>query len=157
VVIGDARVKLAADPQAPDGHFDAVMVDAFSGDAIPTHLLTKEALGSYLEKIKEDGLLVFNISNRFYDLRAVLTATGKAAGLEGAYRLRLDERRLEDMEIRSRWYVLTRNRATLDALADHGWQLTTDEPALAAGEPWTDDYVNVLAPLWSEVRRNRSM
>jgi len=157
VVIGDARIELAADPGSPDGHFDAVIVDAFSGDAIPTHLLTKEALAAYLAKLGEDGLLVFNISNRFYDLRSVLVSTGATLGLHGAYRLRLDESQLEDMEMRSRWFVLTRNQATLAALAEHGWTLTDDEPQLANATPWTDDYVNVLAPLWDEVLRGKSL
>jgi hypothetical protein len=149
IVIGDARLELANDPLAPDGYFDAVVVDAFSGDAIPTHLLTREALSGYLAKLRDDGLLVFNITNRFYDLRAVLRATAAPLGLDGAFRSRERKDGLKDLEMRSHWYVLSRNHDALAGLARTGWVPATGEPTTISA--WTDDYVNILAPLWAKL------
>jgi SAM-dependent methyltransferase len=149
IVIGDARLELAEDPLVPDGHFDAIIVDAFSGDAIPTHLLTREALAGYMEKLREDGLLVLNVTNRFYDLRAVLRTTAASVGLDGAFKSRELRDGLDDLEMRSHWYVLTRDETALARLANAGWIRTAGEQTTTAA--WTDDYVNILAPLWAKL------
>jgi hypothetical protein len=149
IVIGDARLELTNDPLVPDGHFDAIVVDAFSGDAIPTHLLTREALAGYLEKLRDDGLLVLNITNRFYDLRTVLRATAAPLGLDGAFKSRELKDGLDDLEMRSHWYVLTRNLAAVESLVGAGWTPTAGEPITTTA--WTDDYVNILAPLWAKL------
>jgi len=151
VVIGDARVELTADPLAPDGTYDAIVVDAFNGDAIPTHLLTREALAGYLTKLEDGGVLIFNITNRFYDLRGVLAATGRTLDLSSAYRFRADDEEIAELEIRSRWYVMTRNDETIEKLVDIGWQ-SADDASLPHASAWTDDYVNVLAPMLAELR-----
>ena len=75
VVLGDARLSLEREP--PQG-FDVLAVDAFSGDAIPAHLITREAFGQYLSHMKPDGIVVFHVSNRFLDLEPVVGAAGGA-------------------------------------------------------------------------------
>jgi hypothetical protein len=72
IVPGDARIQLE---QAPDHSYDIIMVDAFSSDAIPTHLLTKEAFSLYEQKLAPQGKLVFHITNRYYDLLGVIKST----------------------------------------------------------------------------------
>ncbi len=78
VVIGDARLSLAA--QAPQ-HFNVIVVDAFSGDAIPVHLLTREALALYRRHLQPDGVIAFHVSNQYIDLEPVVAATAANAGL----------------------------------------------------------------------------
>ena len=69
IVLGDARLTLAREP---DGHFGLLKMEAFSTDAIPTHLLTREAVAMYMQKLARDGLLLLHISNRFLDLEPVV-------------------------------------------------------------------------------------
>ncbi len=152
VVLGDARVELAHDGAAPDHSYDALVVDAFSGDAIPSHLLTREALELYLTKVREDGFLLFHISNRFYDLRSVLSATGASLGLRSLYKRRSHKDGLAPFENATVYLVLTHNAAVADALVGLGWTDAAGGSHLPAARPWTDDYVNVLAPLWFKLR-----
>lgn len=77
IILGDGRLTIA---RAPAGHYDLIILDAFSSDAIPVHLLTREALKAYRSKLKEDGLLVFHISNRYLDLEPLMR--GMAAELK---------------------------------------------------------------------------
>lgn len=143
VVIGDARLSLAA---AADGEFDVIVLDAFSSDAIPAHLVTKEALALYLRKLAADGVVAFHISNRYLDLRPVLMGLADDAGLAGA----LGERGVDDssrvkLYYGSRWIVLTRRAAVLEDLVKlDGWYLLGrwEEARL-----WTDDYTDVLGVL----------
>jgi spermidine synthase len=152
VVIGDARVMLAADPLAPDGHFDAMLIDAFSGDAIPTHLLTREAIELYRRKLEARGLLLFNITNRFYDLRPMLAQAARSLGMHAAFKVRDSRSGLEPLENRTRYWAMSEDAAKIDRLAELGWRRIDEaEPPLEAAEAWTDDYVNVLAPLWTQL------
>ena len=86
VVVGDARLTVAKEP---DRSFDLILVDAFSSDAVPVHLMTAEALQLYAGKLKDDGILVLHISNRYLDLDSVLGATlPLVPAAQGAHRLR---------------------------------------------------------------------
>jgi len=148
VVIGDARLTLADDVEAPNGSFDVLLVDAFSGDAIPTHLLTREAIELYLRKLRPGGLLLFHVTNRFYDLRPVLEAARQALGLQAAYKRR-PERALEPFERHTVYWAMSKDPTAIDRLASLNW--TRPEIGAAAIRPtelWTDDYVNALGPLW---------
>src|SRR5690606_19583126 len=69
IILGDARLTLA---DVPDGQFDVIIVDAFSSDAIPIHLLTKEAMAIYLQKAAPDGLIALHVSNRHLELSSVV-------------------------------------------------------------------------------------
>ena len=93
VVIGDGRLEVA---KAPDGSFDLLMLDAFSSDSIPAHLLSREALQLYLAKLAPDGVLLFHVSNRYLDVERLVSALVTDAGLialsrfDGAGDLRLE-------------------------------------------------------------------
>ncbi len=78
VVLGDARLSLAA--EAPQ-HFNVIVVDAFSGDAIPVHLLTREALALYRRHLQPDGIIAFHVSNQYVDLEPVIAGIASDAGL----------------------------------------------------------------------------
>ncbi len=88
VQVGDARLSLL---KVPDGKFRLIMVDAFSSDAIPVHLITREALQLYLRKLTPDGVIVFHISNRYLALEPVVTNLVEAEGLQGAIVMRRED------------------------------------------------------------------
>jgi hypothetical protein len=144
VVLGDARLSLQRESDSPYG---LLVVDAFTGDAIPTHLLTREAVQLYLRQLAEDGLLAFHITNDYLNLGPVLGDQARAAQLVGLIQddlvLSEDERR--QGKAPSRWVVLARQPAALGRLPESGrWQPLAGhrEP-----RPWSDDFSNVLSTL----------
>jgi hypothetical protein len=140
IVLGDARLSLKG--VAPN-HFDMLILDAFSSDAIPVHLLTKEALHLYLSKLKKGGILIFHISNRFLDLRPVLGNLARDAGLFGLvqYDLKLTKEEQNELKRSSIWVVMARDPRDLAPLAaDSRWhKLSGDGQAR-----WTDDFSNIV-------------
>jgi hypothetical protein len=149
IVAGDARIELARDPEAPAAGFDAIFVDAFSGDAIPTHLLTREAIALYFARLREGGLLLFHVSNRYYDLQPVLATAARERGLTAlVYRTRVRE----PLELAASLLAMSSDAALHAALRDAGWRDAIPGETLPRTAAWTDDYVNVLAPLWLRIR-----
>ncbi len=141
IVYGDARLSLSA---APDRHYDLLILDAFSSDAIPVHLLTREALALYLRKINPNGILLFHISNNNLDLSPVMGNLATDADLVGwiqRYRVTSEEQ-LAQYEPASDWVVMTRSATDLRLLdEDSRWQRLTPDPNARV---WTDDYSNIL-------------
>ncbi len=138
VRLGDARLSLA---EEADGQFDVLLVDAFSSDAVPVHLLTREALELYFKKLAPRGLLAVHITNRHLDLEPVLGNLAAALGV--AARVRNDDRK-EDATGRfpSTWVVLARWTADLGDLAqDSRW----DAVETNSEAPWTDDFSNLYS------------
>ena len=137
VVMGDARLSLESEPAQ---QFDVLAVDAFSGDAIPVHLLTKQAFALYLRHLKPDGILAIHASNTYLDLPPVVQLLANDAG----YPTRLiansdNHRKLVDS---SDWVLITRNQHFLD-------DLDTSIPVDIINVPahlrlWTDDYNNLF-------------
>ncbi|GJD49728.1 hypothetical protein OPKNFCMD_2461 [Methylobacterium crusticola] len=139
IVLGDGRLTLADQP----GGLSLLVLDAFSSDAIPTHLLTREALGLYFAKLDPRGALVLNITNRHLDVRRILARTAAEHGLV-TYVLKeaIDEPVERRMRYRTTIAAVAREPAHLGALASGGvWQRIEPDPAVA---PWTDDYSNLL-------------
>ena len=166
IVIGDARLQLAT--LAP-AQFDILIIDAFSSDAIPLHLLTAEAIGIYARALKPGGILLVHISNRFFDLEPVLSAEAKARGWAAA--IRIDTPPEQD-PIQADFSNLTgSNWVALSATSDRLRQLTgalksrTEASEANAWVPlesrphferWTDDYASTLPVLlWGHLIGNR--
>jgi hypothetical protein len=143
VVLGDARLSLAS---APEKGFSLLVVDAFGSDAVPTHLLTREAIGLYLSKLAEHGVIAFHITNRYLSLEPVLAALASDAGLAAAARNTLvDDNALAVGIAPSRWVVLARDPADLAPLKAGGrWHEARGRPGAAS---WTDDFTNLLSVL----------
>ena len=141
IVLGDARLSLRA---APPAAYDLIVLDAFSSDAIPVHLLTREAIRLYETKLAPGGLLAFNISNRYLDLEPVLAATARDDGLVAWYRDDEDlTSRQENAGIdRSEWVVLARSRADLGPLVRDTLWSEVPPTRLRA---WTDDFSGLLS------------
>ena len=137
-VIGDGRLTIAGAPPK-----DLIIVDAFTSDAIPVHLLTVEALQVYAAHLRNEGLIAMHLSNRYLDLAPVLAANAKAAGLTA--RIQTDypnTTHINDGKQISTWAILANEPGTLAPFAD--WDpLTTTEQI----RPWTDDYANILSVL----------
>jgi hypothetical protein len=150
-VIGDARVTLEA--LAVSEHppaYDLILVDAFSGDAIPTHLVTREATELYFRLLREQhGWLLFHVSNRYYNLRPVLAGISRALGRPGAWRRRMRPSGIG--EDPSEYVVFPPTEADLTTFDANGWTRFS-----AGGLPdvalWTDDRTNTLAILQIDLR-----
>ncbi|MEW6117069.1 MAG: fused MFS/spermidine synthase [Nitrospirota bacterium] len=139
IVMGDARLKLES---APEHHYGLMFVDAFSSDAIPVHLLTREAFRLYFSKLEERGVLAVHISNKYLDLEPVVKRLAADAGL--ASRIQNDEEEDTRKEkYRSTWVILARKDADFGRLAqDTRW---THLNGSAEGPVWTDDFSNILS------------
>jgi spermidine synthase len=146
IVLGDARLTLA---DAPAG-FDLIILDAFSSDVIPVHLLTREAVGLYLGKLAEGGVLAFHISNRYLELASVTTEVAAMHGLVTYVKMDTaadPERFRQNMYTVSQVAVVARRDSDLGTLrARDGWQRRDADGSVRA---WTDDYSDIL----SAVRR----
>jgi spermidine synthase len=116
LVMGDARLTMERKQLGEGEKYGLIVVDAFSSDAIPVHLMTREALQVYLDKLTEDGLIVFHISNRYLDLRPVLANLAKDQGLATIYQS--DDREQYAGKSRSTWVVLARQDKYLAPLRE---------------------------------------
>ena len=140
LVLGDARLALEREP--PQG-FDVLAVDAFSSDAIPVHLITREALGVYLKHVKPDGIVAFHVSNRFLDLIPVVARLAREHGAHVVL-VRDDPDEEEDpRRSRTDWVLVSRDAS---ALKRKSIVERNAEPIEDKGEwrTWTDDYSNLI-------------
>ncbi|MGH9943566.1 MAG: spermidine synthase, partial [Pyrinomonadaceae bacterium] len=141
IVRGDARLRLI---DAPPKHFGLIVLDAFSSDAIPVHLMTLEALDLYLTKLAEGGLVVFHISNRSLDLQPVVADLARSRGLQA---LVFDDTAPDQPGGKepSQWAVVARRSEDLGALAeDARWRKLESDPNRRV---WTDDFSNIVSVL----------
>ena len=145
VVDGDARLTLEAERRSEAPRYDLLLIDAFAGDAIPTHLLTVEAIRLYLARLGPGGVLLLHVSNRYYDLRPVLAANARVLSLSGVHVARVDH--LARDQDPAQYVALARDAALLAPLLPRGWTRLEDTPAFSGAQPWTDDHVNVLEAL----------
>jgi len=142
VVTGDGRLTLTADR---DARYDVLVLDAYSSDAIPVHLLTREAVALYANRLAPGGIMAFNISNRHLDLRPVVAAIARDQGLACRIRNDLDVTPDEYAAGRfpARVAVVAKSEADLGALAhDPRWVVPPLRPGLRL---WTDDYSSLVA------------
>jgi spermidine synthase len=137
---GDARASLVQ--EAPQ-HFDVLAVDAFSGDAIPLHLLTTQVVAIYRKHLAPGGILAFHISNRHVDLEPAIYLLAQAAGMQARTVHSLEDARRG--EFNATWVLMTDNDAflTLPAVASH----MRETEQRAGLRLWTDDYSSLLALL----------
>lgn len=144
VVLGDARLSLA---KAADARYDLMILDAYSSDSVPVHLITREALALYQDRLAAGGVLAFHISNKFLDLRPVVAVLAADAGLVAVDQLDVDLTREQAAagKTGSEWVLIARGAADLGPLtSDPRWQPLT---AAAGARPWTDDFSSIIGAL----------
>ncbi len=140
VRIGDARITLEKQPD----RYDFLVIDAFTSDSIPTHLLTKEAMELYFSRLNDNGLLVFHISNRYLALKKVLADHAERLGLTLLVQEFRPERNIP-LAYRSDWAILARNQADLEPLLGAATEYRWEQPAQYADtRSWTDDFTSIM-------------
>jgi spermidine synthase len=139
VTIGDGRKSLE---KARPGQYGMITIDAFTSDSVPVHLLTREAIALYQQRLRPGGLLLFNISNRFVNFEPVLANLARDRGMSCSIdRLRVNDAQSERRWDSSTWAVMTRDPALLRRL---GWRSCRRDPG---AKVWTDDFSNVFGAL----------
>lgn len=147
IVLGDARLRLAnAQPNA----YRLIVLDAFSSDAIPMHLLTIEALQLYLEKLEAGGIIAYHVSNRYMDLRPIIERQAQSFDPPLAVRYAGEGVTAEESQrsgySSTNWVIVARSEADLGKLG-RGIYWSRPEPRDPPGPLWRDDYSNILSVL----------
>lgn len=145
-VIGDARLTLA---DAADGLLDLIIIDAFSSDAIPVHLLTTEAIGLYFQKLRPNGAVLLHISNRNMELGSVVVATAQVHG----FSTWLNQPGSSDeysrtMKIPPYVALITRSGGDPGPLVKQNWVKQTGP---SGTRPWSDDYADIVSSIWRKL------
>jgi SAM-dependent methyltransferase len=144
VEVGDARLRLR---EGEANRFDVLVLDAFSSDAVPTHLVTREALTVYRRSLRPGGILLAHVTNEHVRLPPVFGALAHEAGMVAISRrdFQVESERIVG-KVPSEWVLLTESRAELDVVfrASKDWHPLAVEPSQSV---WTDDYANVLGSL----------
>ena len=135
-VVGDGRVALES---TPSGSFDVLMLDAFTSDAIPVHLLTREAFDVYADALGQEGVLLVHITNRMFDLEPVVAQAAEELGWSAL----VGRGRNVGEEFASTWVALSPDPRSLeDVAALENWRTPTEERT-----SWTDDFSSLLSVL----------
>ncbi|PQO32111.1 hypothetical protein DTL21_17910 [Bremerella cremea] len=139
--LGDARLSLERESEQK---FDVLVLDAFSGDAIPTHLLTREAFAIYMRHLAEGGVLAIHVSNKHLDLRPVVLGTCQEFDLETLYITTAPDSATQ--QTGSQWIITSQNQQFLsdDTLQSAATNLG---PKMVYAKPWTDNFSNLLEVL----------
>ncbi|MCB0119926.1 MAG: hypothetical protein KDD72_12905, partial [Anaerolineales bacterium] len=141
IVPGDARISLENELASGESqNFDVLVLDVFSSDSIPVHLITKEAFSIYLQHLLPNGIIAAHVSNRYLDLQPVLWKLAEEFGLSV---LRVDKTDTNFGEFPSIWILLSRDPSALDMpnLQAHAFDLSSYQTGLPL---WTDDYSNLF-------------
>ena len=141
ILIGDARLRLQ---EMPGSVFDLMILDAYSSDAIPIHLLTREALALYRSKLTPGGVLMFHISNRHLRLDRVIGALVRDAGMASLIQKHSPDSTAPKHVVTSEWVAVAERPADLSALRGSGKWKALPKTNL---RPWTDDYSNIIPVL----------
>jgi hypothetical protein len=143
-VLGDARLRLGDDRE---GAYDLVIVDAFSSDSIPVHLLTREAMAIYKSKLAPGGAVAMHVSNRHLELASVAVGIAAANGFKTWVDYDEDnEDREDEYKFSSTVALATARAEDIGELAEsEDWELTEPE---AGQRTWTDDYSNIIGAIW---------
>src|SRR4029077_13878157 len=141
IVLGDARLTLTASPE----RYDLIVLDAFSSDAVPVHLLTREAFAGYLSRLTAHGAIVLHISNRHMALWRPAAAVGGAEGLAAYGKNPPGTIADQLLQVPAEVVVFARDVRDLgDLPAQPGWVRLNPDSRVA---PWTDDYADILGAI----------
>lgn len=141
--VGDARLSLEKEP---DQKYDLLVIDAFSSDAIPTHLLTQEVIGLYFKKIKPNGILAFHMTNRHLLLKKVLSIHAEKLHLASLIQEFKPQQEIP-LVVATDWVVMAKKPETLEPLSISSLGDWVKMPLYFDMKPWTDDFTNIVS-IW---------
>ncbi len=144
IVPGDARIELT---KAPDGQDDVIVLDAFSSDFVPTHLLTREAAQLYTRKLRPQGVLLYHISSRYLDFAPMVAKLAEEMGMVcfSRWDRSLDQAALDAGKTPAHYLAVARPGVLPESITQEStWSQVTPPPETT---PWRDDYSNLLAVL----------
>lgn len=147
VVLGDARLKLR---ESPDAAYSLLVLDAFTSDCVPVHLLTREAISEYVRKLRPDGVMAFHISNNYIDLEPILASAARELGLVAFIQrdTKLSEDEARRGKSQSIWLIMAASEVPLRPTLGRGrWQPCRDNGNAGF---WTDDQSSLL---WEMLRK----
>ena len=137
IIEGDARLMMQ---KTPKSRYDLIIIDAYSGDAIPSHLITKEAFSLFLDKLAPKGMIVLHTSNRFLDLRPLAAALCRYKNAGFAFKL--SKQGADDLEAAVELAAASRSKEVMDSLVNgRGW---SSETGLKKIKIWEDEMINIL-------------
>ena len=149
-VIGDARLTMDREPA---GSYDLLIIDAFSSDAVPTHLLTVEAIKGYLRLLAPDGVVVLHLSNRNLEITRPAEAAAQALAAPHLHQVYLEKSEQGQMaEASTEALLIGKSEAAVKPYSDDGRWRVLDRTDV---RPWTDDYVNLFGSLLRQMRYSR--
>jgi spermidine synthase len=138
IIMGDARLSMA---RQPDGWFDILLVDAFSSDAIPTHMITQEAIEIFMQKMAPDGVMIVHISNRYLALNNIVADAAHALGYSVMEGTRDGNPNNPNADTGVRAMVIAKSP---ERLARYQAPVWTQLKPRANPSPWTDDHTDIL-------------
>jgi spermidine synthase len=147
ILAGDARLELS---KLKNEKFDLLIMDAFTSDSIPTHLITKEAFALYLEHLAPNGVIAVNISNRYFNLWDTISVTTATLGLKSVFGIGVKTKLFYASD--SMWMAVARSQDTLNGLGKR-WHPVAAAPGV---KPWTDNYSDLFSTL-ALTRKTRVM
>jgi spermidine synthase len=149
VVLGDARLSLAKEPA---DKFDLLVIDAFSSDAVPVHLLTEEALRGYLRVLKPDGVVLLHLSNRNLEITTPAIAAARGIGAQARHQAYASkDKRSPLIEASTEALIVAKSEEGMRAFAaDPRWRI----PRATDTRAWTDDYTNLVGALWRDMKED---
>ncbi|MCC6597315.1 MAG: fused MFS/spermidine synthase [Alphaproteobacteria bacterium] len=151
IILGDGRMTIQ---RKPDQHYDMIFGDAFSSDNIPIHIITKEAISIYLQKLKPGGVILVNISNNFMDLEPILSKTAEDLGIYAMAHV-TNGGTLEGTNLKyypAYFMVLTPSIEVVEALKKKGWSAGITVEGIKG---WSDQYSNIISALGHEIAYGR--
>jgi spermidine synthase len=151
IVLGDARMTIQ---DKPDAYYDMILLDVFSSDNIPIHVLTQEAIELYLAKLKPNGTLMFHISNNYLDLEPVLASTAQKIGIPALGRF-ANGGLLKDSQIpyfAAHYIAMSHSEDVLEDLQTRRWTSAMTREGVAS---WSDQYSNILSVFGKDIAEKR--
>jgi hypothetical protein len=146
-VLGDARLSLR---DVPGDSYDVLVVDAFSSDAVPTHLLTVEAIAEYLRVVSDEGTVVLHLSNRNLEITLPAQAAAQTLGVPALHQIYFEQSGGGLSEASTEALILSPTEAGIAPFREDGrWRQLAETEV----RPWTDDYVNLVGALWRSLVR----
>ncbi len=137
IIVGDGRLEME---KRQNDKYDLIIMDAFTSDNVPAHLLTKEAMQIYKDRLNDDGLIAVHVSNRYLNLKRAIIPTANTAGLYALHNFFKSDKK-DPLIFNSEWIILAKSEEILTKLQNKGWK----KKKLDKNIVWTDEYTSIMS------------